>query len=411
MQVFLVGGAVRDELLGVPFHERDWVITGATPEALIQLGYQQVGNDFPVFLHPKTREEYALARTERKQGLGYTGFVCDASSGISLEDDLIRRDLTINAIAKNSDGELIDPYGGQNDIESRVLRHVSDAFIEDPLRVLRVARFAARYHHLGFSIAPETQTLMHQMAKSGELTQLTPERVWKEIEKSLQTDSPHIFFEVLRECGALAETFPELDKLWGIPNPVKWHPEIDTGIHTMMVLQQACNLSTKLSVRFAALVHDLGKGETPSSLWPSHKGHETKGADIIANVCQRLRIPNEYRDLASLVSRFHSNVHRITEQPADSILEMFDQCDLWRKPQRFADFLTCCQADFSGRAGFDLRPYPQKRIVEECASQTRAVAVKTIIENGFKGAEIKQELSRQRATIINTILSHYQPTQ
>ncbi len=411
MQVFLVGGAVRDELLGVPFHERDWVITGATPEALIQLGYQQVGNDFPVFLHPQTREEYALARTERKQGLGYTGFVCDASSGISLEDDLIRRDLTINAIAKNSDGELIDPYGGQNDIESRVLRHVSDAFIEDPLRVLRVARFAARYHHLGFSIAPETQTLMQQMAKSGELTQLTPERVWKEIEKSLQTDNPHIFFEVLRECGALAETFPELDKLWGIPNPVKWHPEIDTGIHTMMVLQQACSLSTKLSVRFAALVHDLGKGETPSSQWPSHKGHETKGADIIAIVCQRLRIPNEYRDLASLVSRFHSKVHRITEQSADAILEMFDQCDLWRKPQRFTDFLTCCQADFSGRAGFDLRPYPQKRIVEECASQTRAVAVKTIIEKGFKGAEIKQELSRQRATIINTILSHYQPTQ
>ena len=232
--------------------------------------------------------------------MGYTGFVCDASSGISLEDDLIRRDLTINAIAKNSDGELIDPYGGQNDIESRVLLHVTDAYIEDPLRVLRLARFAARYHHLGFSIAPETQTLMQQMAKSGELTQLTPERVWKEIEKSLQTDNPHIFFEVLRECGALAETFPELNKLWGIPNPVKWHPEIDTVYSYMMVLQQACNLSTKLSVRFAALVHDLGKGETPSSLWPSHKGHETKGADIIANVCQRLRIPNEYKDLASL---------------------------------------------------------------------------------------------------------------
>ncbi|ACY57472.1 tRNA nucleotidyltransferase [Yersinia pestis D106004] len=305
MNIYLVGGAVRDSLLNLPVTEQDWVVVGATPEQLLKLGYQQVGKDFPVFLHPVSHEEYALARTERKSGQGYTGFTCYAAPDVTLEDDLLRRDLTVNAIARSADGEFIDPYHGKQDLENRVLRHVSDAFGEDPLRVLRVARFAARFAYLGFTIAPETMSLMSNMAQSGELSALTPERVWKETEKALKTQSPHVYFQVLRDCGALAVLFPEIERLFGVPAPEKWHPEIDTGIHTLMTLAIAAQLSPEVDIRFAALCHDLGKGLTPKEHWPHHHGHGPAGVKLVEQLCQRLRIPNPVRDLAKLVAEYH----------------------------------------------------------------------------------------------------------
>ncbi|MGL4748678.1 MAG: multifunctional CCA addition/repair protein, partial [Shewanella sp.] len=327
MKIYLVGGAVRDSLLNLPIKDKDYMVVGATPEQMQQLGYRQVGKDFPVFLHPKTQQEYALARTERKVGLGYGGFSCYASPDVTLEQDLLRRDLTINAIAKDEEGNLYDPYQGIADIKARQLRHVSAAFAEDPLRVLRVARFAARFHDLGFEIANETLALMQHMSKTEELTALTPERVWQEVDKSLGGPNPEVFFQVLRQCGALKILFPEIDALFGVPQPEKWHPEIDTGLHTLMVLAQAALLTQEKVVRFAALVHDLGKAVSPKEDLPKHHGHGQKGLPLIKALCERLRVPNEYRDLALLVSDQHQNVHQAFELRAETIIKIFDKAD------------------------------------------------------------------------------------
>ncbi len=407
MQTYLVGGAVRDSLLNLPIKDRDWVVVGSTPEKMLAKGYQTVGADFPVFLHPTTKEEYALARTERKNGTGYTGFSCDASEHVTLEQDLLRRDLTINAMAMDNSGNIIDPFNGQQDLTNKQLRHVSDAFIEDPLRVLRVAKFAARYHNLGFSIAPETKALMQDIVTQGELAHLSAERVWQETAQSLQGPAPDVYIQVLRECGALKIWFAELDVLWGIPNPPKWHPEIDTGIHTLMVLQQAARLSDSLSIRYAALVHDLGKGLTPKAKWPSHHGHEKLGLDAIRTLGERLKVPNNCRDLALLMSEFHSHVHRAYELTPKTILSLLNKADVWRKPQRFQDFLTTCKADVRGRTGFEESDYPQADYVWQAYLSASAVDIKAIIDQGFKGPAIKQQLDKQRITVISELKTKY----
>ncbi|WP_028868962.1 multifunctional CCA addition/repair protein [Psychromonas arctica] len=396
MRVFLVGGAVRDQLLGLEVKDRDFVVINSTPEHMLTQGFNQVGKDFPVFLHPKTGEEYALARTERKQGIGYTGFSCYAGQDVSLEDDLARRDLTINAIAQSADQKLIDPYGGQQDLERKTLRHISPAFSEDPLRVLRVARFAARFAKLGFSIAEETQQLMANIAKSGELQSLSPERIWTETEKALQTDSPQTYFQVLRDCGALAALFPEVDNLYGVPAPKRWHPEIDTGIHTLMVVEQAALLSDSVAFRFACLVHDLGKALTPESEWPSHKGHGMKGLSVIKKFCKRLKIPNDCRDLALLVSEHHTNIHSAFELRASTMVGIMDKCDAWRKPERFQQMLQCCVADSKGRTGFELLPYPTADYMWQAFQQALKVDIQAIIKAGFQGVEIRHKLNEQR---------------
>lgn len=359
MQVYLVGGAVRDEQLGIPHRERDWCVVGATPDELIALGYRQVGKDFPVFLHPESGEEYALARTERKTAPGYHGFAFDCSPDVSIEDDLKRRDLTINAIAKGADGKLVDPYKGRLDIEQRILRHVSDAFAEDPVRILRVAKFAARFRHLGFSIATETLELMRQMVRDGEVDALVPDRVWKETESALCGRSVRTYVEVLRDCGALRVLFPEVDALFGVPQPEKWHPEIDTGIHVLMVLDRAEAMSPDLEVRFAALTHDLGKGNTPQHQLPSHPGHEVRGCKLIRDIAGRLPVPKASRDLALLVSEFHTHCHRALELRAKTILKVLAKTDAFRRPDRFEQFLVACEADARGRGGLENRRYPQ----------------------------------------------------
>lgn len=372
-ETYLVGGAVRDELLGYPFSEKDWVVVGATPEDLLNQGYQQVGKDFPVFLHPKSKEEYALARTERKSGSGYHGFETHFDPSVTLEDDLYRRDLTINAIAKSTDGALVDPFNGERDIKDKVLRHVSDAFSEDPLRLLRVARFAARYHHLGFTVADETLTLMRDITASGELDDLTPERVWKETESALSERSPQVYFSVLKDTGALKVLFPEIDVLYGIPNPEQWHPEIDTGIHTMMVLEQSARLSELPEVRFAALCHDLGKGITPEHLWPKHHGHEKAGVKLVKKLAKRLKVPNKFRDLACLASEYHLHSHKAFELRADTILRLLQAFDFFRRPERFNYFLDVCEADFRGRTGFETKDYPQRPYFEAIAAACREI--------------------------------------
>jgi tRNA nucleotidyltransferase (CCA-adding enzyme) len=359
MQVYLVGGAVRDAQLGIPHKERDWCVVGATPGDLEALGYRRVGKDFPVFLHPETNEEYALARTERKTAPGYHGFAFDCSPGVTIEEDLQRRDLSINAIAQDENGNLIDPWGGLEDIENRVLRHVSDAFVEDPVRILRVARFAARYRHLGFAIADETVALMRRMVENGEVDALVPDRVWKETELALAGRDSRVFFEVLRECGALRVLYPEVDALFGVPQPEKWHPEIDTGLHVMMVLEQAEALSDDLEVRFAALVHDLGKGNTPTSDLPSHPGHETRGCKLVRAIAGRLPVPNACRDLGLLAAEFHTHVHRALELRPQTILKVLEKTDAFRRPERFEQFLLACEADARGRAGLENRRYEQ----------------------------------------------------
>ena len=345
MQIYLVGGAVRDQLLQLPVYDRDWVVVGSSPQAMLAAGFQAVGKDFPVFLHPKNKEEHALARTERKTGIGYTGFACHYAPDVTLEEDLLRRDLTINAMAQDGSGQLIDPYGGQRDLAAKVLRHVSPAFVEDPLRVLRVARFAAKLHHLGFTVAEETLQLMAKIAQSGELQHLTAERVWQEWHKSLSTHHPEVFLQVLRDCGALAVVLPEIDRLFGVPQPEKWHPELDPGIHTLMVAKQAAQLSDSLPVRFAAQVHDLGKGVTPPSEWPSHKLHCHTGLNIIESLCERIRVPNEFRDLALAVCAQHSNIHRADELKPATKLKVLGLLDVWRKPERLEQVLLCCEAD------------------------------------------------------------------
>ncbi|GLY60302.1 multifunctional CCA protein [Pectobacterium carotovorum subsp. carotovorum] len=396
MKIYLVGGAVRDSLLGLPVTEKDWVVVGATPENLLEQGYQQVGKDFPVFLHPVSRDEYALARTERKSGKGYTGFVCHAAPDVTLEQDLLRRDLTINAIARTERGDLIDPYHGRRDLENRVLRHVSDAFSEDPLRVLRVARFAARFAHLGFQIAEETMALMQKMAHEGELAYLTPERVWKETEKALGTSSPDVYFQVLRDCGALAVLFPEIDNLYGVPAPAKWHPEIDTGIHTMMTVAMAARLSPEIDVRFATLCHDLGKGLTPPELWPRHHGHGPAGVKLVEALCQRLRVPNPIRDLAKLVAEYHDLVHTVQMLQPKTLLKLFDAIDVWRKPQRLEQLALTSEADARGRAGFEENPYPQGDYLREAFRIASQVSSADVVADGFKGIDVRNELARRR---------------
>ncbi|WP_026377074.1 multifunctional CCA addition/repair protein [Aestuariibacter salexigens] len=403
MKIYLVGGAVRDELLGRPVHERDYVVVGATPEQMLEKGFTQVGKDFPVFLHPKTKEEYALARTERKTGSGYTGFECNSAPTVTLEQDLMRRDLTVNAMAKDENGQLIDPYNGQQDLQNRVLRHVSDAFVEDPLRVLRVARFASRYYSYGFSIANETLELMRTISQSGELEHLSAERVWKETERSLQQDTPQVYFETLRACGALRFWFNEVDVLWGISNPAKWHPEVDTGIHTMMVLEQAAKLSDDVSVRFAALVHDVGKSLTDADQWPSHHGHEKLGLTSINTLCDRLKVPNACRELALLVGEFHSHVHGAFQLTAKTVLKVLNKCDAWRKPERFEALLLACTADAKGRKQFENSNYPQADYFRAAWQAAANVSVKDIVAQGYQGQQIRDELERQRIAAIENI--------
>ncbi|MBV2128979.1 multifunctional CCA addition/repair protein [Arsukibacterium indicum] len=411
MQIYLVGGAVRDQLLGYPFHERDWVVVGATPEQMLAAGYQQVGKDFPVFLHPITKEEHALARTERKNGKGYTGFRVYAAPDVTLEQDLQRRDLTINAIARDSEGNLIDPYGGQADIEQKILRHVSDAFAEDPLRVLRVARFYARYAHLGFSVASETLALMRQLSSSGELTTLSPERVWQETAKALGSKSPAAYFQLLYNCDALTTLMPELAALWGVPQPQKWHPEIDTGLHTLLVLEQAAALSDKLTIRFASLVHDLGKGVTPPEVLPAHHGHEYSGLPLIEQLCQRLRVPNDCKELALLVCEYHQLVHKARELKPATVLKLFNGIDIWRKPQRLADILLCCTADLRGRTGFEQAAYPQAAYLQHLAEAAKAINVRDIVASGLQGEAIGAELQRARLAAISTAKRAWSDTQ
>ncbi len=400
MKSYLVGGAVRDTLLGLPVKDRDWVVVGATPQEMLDAGYQQVGRDFPVFLHPQSREEYALARTERKSGSGYTGFTCYAAPDVTLEQDLLRRDLTVNALAQDENGTIIDPFNGQQDLRQRILRHVSPAFNEDPLRVLRVARFAARYAHLSFRIADETMTLMRDMTGAGELEHLTPERVWKETESALRTRNPQVYFQVLRDCGALKVLFPEIDALFGVPAPAKWHPEIDTGIHTLMTVSMAAMLSPEVDVRFATLCHDLGKGLTPPALWPRHHGHGPAGVRLVEGLCQRLRVPNELRDLAKLVAEYHDLIHTFPVLQPKTIVKLFDSIDAWRKPQRVEQIALTSEADVRGRTGFEAIDYSQGRLLRAAWEVARAVPTKAVIEAGFTGAAVREELTRRRIAAV-----------
>ena len=396
MQIYTVGGAVRDRLLGRPISEVDWVVVGASAEQMLELGYRPVGADFPVFLHPQTGEEYALARTERKSGRGYGGFTFHASPDVTLEQDLIRRDLTVNAMAEDDQGNLIDPYGGQQDLEARILRHVSPAFAEDPLRVLRVARFAARYAPLGFSVAPETLELMRQLAESGELAHLTAERSWKEISRALMEPRPDVFVQVLRDCGALAALLPEVDALFGVPQPQAHHPEIDTGVHVLSVLRQCAEHDQPLSVRWACLLHDVGKGLTPQDEWPRHIAHEPKGLPLIQAINERCKAPRDCAELAMLIGEFHTHGHRALELRPSTLLELLQRFDVFRRPQRFAEFVAACEMDARGRLGLEQRDYPQAAYLLGAAEAARQVPVKPLLEKGFKGAELGEALNRER---------------
>ncbi len=396
MQIYLVGGAVRDQLLGREVHEQDWVVVGAEPQDLLRLGYSQVGNDFPVFLHPDSKEEYALARKERKTAPGYTGFNFDTASNVTLEEDLLRRDLTINAMARDAAGEVIDPYGGRLDLDARLLRHVSPAFAEDPVRILRIARFAARYHHLGFTVADETQQLMQSMVAAGEVNHLVAERVWKECSRALDEQDAEVFFTVLRDCGALKIIMPEIDALFGVPQRAEYHPEIDTGIHTLMSLQQACLLSTARDVRFATLLHDLGKAETPAELLPRHHQHEIRSLPLIKQFCARLAVPNDLRDLALGVAEFHTHCHRAFELTPKALLKLFNRLDVLRRPQKLAAFCLCCEADARGRTGFEGRDYPQGEYLQRAFAACKTVDTQALITQGFEGAALGEAIAAQR---------------
>ncbi|HDL1221901.1 TPA: multifunctional CCA addition/repair protein [Mannheimia haemolytica] len=407
MDIYLAGGAVRDQLLGLPVKDRDFLVVGATAEQLLAQGFQQVGADFPVFLHPETKEEYALARQERKNGNGYNGFICDFSPNVTLEQDLIRRDLTINAIAQDENSTLFDPYGGVQDLENRLLRHVSPAFSEDPLRVLRVARFAARFHSFGFTIAPETLKLMREMVQSGELEHLTAERVWLETQKAFETDNPHVYFDILRLIGALKVLFPELDRLFGVPQPPQHHPEIDSGKHTLMVLQQAKRLAKKAenptALLFAALCHDLGKGLTPADILPHHYGHEVKGIQPTRELANRLKIPTEIKDFALLVTEYHTHCHKMTELRPETVIKLFNSLDVWRKPNRFFDFLFACEADARGRLGFEQRNYPQPELAKKYYQAAIEIDVQQVIQDGFEKQAIREELNKRRVYAVRSI--------
>lgn len=400
MEIYLVGGSVRDQLLGRNVADRDWVVVGATAEQMLQQGFQQVGKDFPVFLHPETREEYALARTERKTGSGYYGFECDFDPSVTLEEDLQRRDLTINALAQHQDGHIIDPFGGQNDIKQRILRHVSAAFLEDPVRILRVARFAARFAPLGFTIAPETMQLMRQMVIDGEVDTLVPERVWQEMLRALQEDMPEVFFITLRECGALARIFPQLDRLWGVPQKPEYHPEIDTGIHIMMALQQAVKFTSKPEIRFAVLCHDLGKGITPVDQLPSHHGHEERGVELIRSWCNKYRVPNNFRDLAIKVSRWHLHAHRAAELRPETLVKLFQGLDAFRNPVILQDYLIACQSDATGRAGKQDNLYPNAALVQNAYIAACDIDVSALMAKGLEGAQLGAAILQARIKAV-----------
>ena len=407
MKTYVVGGAVRDELLGLPVKDHDHVVVGATPEEMVAKGFRPVGKDFPVFLHPGTQEEYALARTERKTAPGYHGFVFHTSPDVRLEDDLVRRDLTINAIAKADDGSLTDPYNGRADIARRVFRHVSDAFAEDPVRILRVARFAARF--ADFTVAPETAALMAAMVAAGEVDALVPERVWQEVARGLMEAAPSRMFAVLRECGALARLMPELDALWGVPQPPAHHPEVDTGVHIMLVIDHAAARGFELPVRFAALMHDLGKGATPPEQWPSHHGHEGMGLKLIETLCKRLKVPNDCRELAMLTAREHGNVSRALELRANTLVSLFERCDAFRKPQRFEQMLLASECDFRGRAGADFatRPYPQAPHLRATLAAARAVNAGEVAQRCLDDkARIPEAVHAARVSAVKHCLRH-----
>jgi tRNA nucleotidyltransferase (CCA-adding enzyme) len=403
MRVYLVGGAVRDRLLGLPVRERDWVVVGAQPEELLTAGYQPVGREFPVFLHPETHEEYALARRERKVGPGYRGFTTQFSPEVTLEEDLRRRDLTINAMAESEDGTIIDPYGGQTDLAARQLRHVSEAFVEDPVRILRVARFAARFAALGFRLVPETLELMRRMTAAGEVQTLVPERVWQETERALAAADPEVFFETLRACGALKVIFPEIDALYGVPQPPRWHPEIDTGVHVMLALHCAARLGASSAVRFAALTHDLGKACTPRERWPSHHGHEEAGVPLIEALCSRLKVPNGHRELAILAARYHTHAHRARELKPATVLTLLENCDAFRRPERFAELLLACEADARGRAGKERDPYPQAAYLTAALAAAASVALSEQERAGLQGRQIGEEMRRRRLAAITRV--------
>ena len=404
MKKYLVGGCVRDELLGIPIKDRDWVVVGVSPEDMLKQGYKAVGKDFPVFLHPETKEEYALARTERKTAPGYTGFVFHAAPDVTLEQDLIRRDLTINAIAKSSEGVIIDPHNGKADLEARVLRHVSPAFSEDPLRILRVARFAARFASLGFKVASDTMGLMQEMVKSGEVNALVPERVWQETQRALCEAKPSVYFEVLRECGALKVLFPEVDALYGIPQTEKYHPEIDTGIHTMMVVDQAAAISDNdPQIGFAALVHDFGKGITPKKEWPKHVAHEVRGLPLVRALCKRLKVPKDYSELALLVTEHHLLYHRAAELRASTMVKLFGKLDAFRRPERFEKFVMTCEADSRGRKGHEDSQPEQTEIFSQTYKVAAAINASELVKQGLEGKAIGEALEKLRCEAINKI--------
>jgi len=407
MKIYRVGGAVRDKLLNYPSDENDWVVVGATPQKMVDLNYVPVGSDFPVFIQPETGEEYALARTERKSGHGYQGFTFHADENISLEEDLVRRDLTINAMAENQDGSLIDPYGGQRDLSDKLLRHVSDAFTEDPLRVLRVARFAARYHHLGFTIAPETVDLMTSITASGELDYLVAERVWKETERALGERSPDIYIQTLRDCGALKALFPEVDCLFGVAQRADFHPEVDTGIHILMALQQSVKLSDNSAIRFAVLVHDLGKGITPEHILPSHSGHEARGVTLVESLCDRLKVPNHFRQLAVAVTEYHLMCHKAQALEPESILELLKGIGALKSSDKLEDFILCCEADARGRTGFEDRAYPSADYLRAALSKATDISIADLVKSGIEGAEIGRQLSLRRIACIAELKQTY----
>jgi len=407
MKIYRVGGAVRDKLLNYPSDENDWVVVGATPQKMVDLNYVPVGSDFPVFIQPQTGEEYALARTERKSGHGYQGFTFHADEDISLEEDLVRRDLTINAMAEDEDGSLIDPYGGQRDLSDKLLRHVSDAFTEDPLRVLRVARFAARYHHLGFTIAPETLALMASITASGELGYLVAERVWKETERALGERSPDIYIQTLRDCGALKALFPEVDCLFGVAQRADFHPEIDTGIHILMALQQSAKLSDNSVIRFAVLVHDLGKGITPEHILPSHSGHEARGVILVDSLCDRLKVPNHFRQLALAVTEYHLMCHKALALEPELILELLKGIGALKSRDKLEDFILCCEADARGRTGFEDRDYPSADYLHAALSKANDISIADLVKSGIEGAEIGRQLSLRRIACIAELKQTY----
>lgn len=404
METYLVGGAVRDKLLGIASSDLDYVVVGSDPDEMRARGYKQVGADFPVFLHPETCAEYALARTERKSGRGYSGFTVDFSKDVTLEEDLMRRDLTINAMAETTNGDIIDPHNGQEDLENKILRHVSPAFGEDPVRVLRVARFAARFHHFGFSVAEETLELMREMVECGEVSALQVERVWTELQRSFGEKNPEVFFKTLRDCNALKVIFPEIDALFGVPQPPTHHPEIDTGVHTLMVLQQARTLSDNPLVAFAAVCHDLGKGTTDKTLWPKHHGHEERGKKIIKSLCKRLKVPSDFRDLAMLTAQYHTHCHRAFELKPSTLLKTLEALDAFRRPERFELFLLACEADSKGRTGYETREYPQADRFRSAFRAAAAQQPKEIIQADMSGEQIKTAIYQARMQAIQTAI-------